>query len=193
MCDMIRAFSIAIFAIALLVEPAFAMVTVPTEFREIVADSSVIVRGHVTDVRAVADRDRGIETIGTIAIDETLKGPVRDFVSVRLPGGTIGRYRWTMVGAPSLQSGDQAIFFLKQDAATFWRPVGLAMGIYRIFAAPSTGLPVVDPPVASGITAKPGIVMRGDTGRRTLAVLDFESLVRVVIASQSTAGRQATR
>jgi hypothetical protein len=190
---MTRALSIAIVAVALLVEPAFATVTVPTEFSEIVADSIVIVRGHVTDVRAVADRDRGVETIGTVAIDETLKGPASDFVSIRLPGGTIGRYRWVMVGVPTLRAGDQGIFFLKQDAATFWRPVGLGMGIYRILAAPVTGLPVVDPPVALGVTAKPGVVTRGDTARRLLAVPDFESLVRVVVASQSSPGRQAGR
>src|SRR5438093_7837622 len=93
--------------------PVSATVLIPAEFREIVADSTLIVRGHITDVRAVVVPNQGVETIATIAVDATLKGSPEDFVSMRIPGGVVGRYRWVMVGAPSVKSGEQGVFFLK--------------------------------------------------------------------------------
>ena len=62
-----------------------ATIVVPADFREVVADATLIVRGHITDVRSVVTLDKGIESIGTIAVDSTLKGDVYDFVSMRVP------------------------------------------------------------------------------------------------------------
>src|SRR4051812_41767969 len=120
-----------VFALFLLLGTvASATVIVPTEFREIVADASLIVRGTVTDVRAVEVRGEGIDSIGTIAVASVLKGSAPDgFVSIRVPGGTIGRTRFVMIGAPELTPNEQAVFFLKRGADNFWRPVGLTMGI----------------------------------------------------------------
>jgi hypothetical protein len=193
MFTMLRTLLVTLIAAALLSAPIAATVTVPTEFREIVADASVILRGHITDVRGLVEPDRGVETVGTIGVDEVLKGPPREFISIRVPGGTVGRYRSIMVGAPSLRLSDQGVFFLKQDSAGAWRPVGLAMGIYRIQLKPGTGLLVVDPVLASGVTTPAGTVVRGSPARRWLAVPEFESLVRVVIASQSRASQQVRR
>ena len=190
---MLRTLLVALVAAALLVAPIAATVTVPTEFREIVADASVILRGHITDIRASVEPDRGVETVGTIGVDEVLKGTPGEFISIRVPGGTVGRYRWIMVGAPSLQLGDQGLFFLKQDAAGAWRPVGLAMGIYRIQLKLGTGPLVIDPALASGLTTPAGPVVRGSAARRWLALPEFESLVRVVIATQSRSSQQGRR
>lgn len=168
-----------------------ATVLVPAEFREIVADAALIVRGHVTDVRAVVVPNQGVETVATVAVDATLKGSAADFVSIRIPGGVVGRYRWVMVGAPSVNAGKQGIFFLKRDTNNGWRPVGLSMGIYAIHAASGTGLSVVDPPLVAGKTAAFGTVVRGDGQRKPMAVSEFESLVRVMAATP--AARPAAR
>ena len=186
MSPMSRPFLAGACAVWLFAVSASATVAIPTEFREIVAGATLIVRGHITEVRAVVARNQGVESIGTIAVEAALKGRLTDFVVIRVPGGVIGRYRWVMVGAPSLHVGDQGIFFLKRDQTNAWRPVGLAMGIFRVQAAPANGVPVVEPPLAAGQTTAAGRVVRGDPQRRLMAVPEFESLVRVVIASQST-------
>jgi len=191
---MFRAAPQTIVALFLSAVALSATVTIPTEFKEVVADASLIARGRVTDVRAVETPRQGVETIATIAIDAVLKGEPADFVTMRLPGGVIGRYRSVMVGAPTVSVGQQAVFFLKRDAVlNAWRPVGLSMGIYRVQPEPSTGRPVISPPVAGGQTAAVGPVVRGDPARRFMAVSEFESLVRVVLASVAAPARGSAR
>jgi len=175
-----RAIVLAVF-LALALGAVRATEIIPAEFSEIVADAGVIVRGHVTDVRSVIVPGAGVDSVATVAVDATLKGPPAAFVSVRLPGGEIGRYRWVMVGAPRLSPGDAAVFFLKQGADGWWRPVGLVQGIYRVQADSSTGRAVINPPLALNYTAAAGRVVRGDARRRAMAVPEFESLVRAVM------------
>jgi len=187
---MFRAAGRTIFALLVLTVTATATVTVPTEFKEVVADAALIARGHVTDVRADARATQGVETIATIAIDEVLKGTSVDFITMRVPGGVIGRYRWVMVGAPTVAVGQESVFFLKRDVTmNAWRPVGLGMGIYRVQPEPATGRPVVSPPIVAGQTAAVGTVVRGDPTRRFMAVPEFESLVRLVMGQAATAQR----
>ena len=83
--------SLVVAAMAVVAGPSLvATVVVPAEFRAIVTDAALIVRGRVTDVRAVAVPGRGIESIATVAVEAVLKGTAESFVSVRVPGGTVG-------------------------------------------------------------------------------------------------------
>jgi hypothetical protein len=190
---MFRALLTGALALLFLSATASATVVIATEFREVVSDATLIFRGHITDVRAIVVPNQGIETVATVAVDEALKGRASEFVSIRVPGGAVGRYRWVMVGAPSLHAGEEALFFLKRDGNNVWRPVGLAMGIYRVQAEAVTGRAVVDPPLAAGMTASTGTVVRGDARRHVMAVSEFESLVRVVMAGQSGAAQRGGR
>jgi hypothetical protein len=163
--------------------PVGASLTVSTDFREIVSDATLIVRGRITDVRAAAVPGKGIESIGTVAVDGVIKGTAASFVAVRVPGGSAGGRRFVMVGAPTLRVGEQAVFFLKRDPESGWRPIGLTQGIYRVQAEPLTGRPVVRPPVVAGRTAPlSGQTVRGDLRRTLLPVPEFESLVKLVMA-----------
>jgi hypothetical protein len=167
-----------------------ATVVVPAEFREIVADASLIVRGTVTDVRAVAVRGDGIDSVGTIAVASVLKGAAPDgFVSIRVPGGTIGRTRFVMIGAPELTLNEQAVFFLKRGADNFWRPIGLTMGISRLQLDQTTRQWTINAPLVAGRTASTGPVVRGDVRRKPMAVADFEALVRLLAAAQAGGGQ----
>lgn len=171
-------------ALALAESTLWATVTVPAQFREVVADAGLIVRGHVTDVRSFVTTGRGVQTVATIAVDTVLKGQADTFVGVRVPGGEIGRYRYVTVGAPTFHLGESAVFFLQQGSDGAWRPIGLTMGVYRVQTDPATGRAVVHPPVVSGQTSgSRGPSVRGDSRRRLMPVSDFESLVRLVIAS----------
>jgi hypothetical protein len=167
-----------------------ANLVIPTAFREVVADASLIVRGTVTDVRSFRAPGRGIESVATLAVQAVLKGEATAFVSVRVPGGTIGTRRFVMVGAPSFQTGEQAVVFLRRDGEGAWRPVGLSMGVIRVRADRASGRLAVAPPVVGGWTAATaGPVVRGDARRQTMAVTEFESLVRLVAAGRALPSR----
>ncbi|HUR19581.1 MAG TPA: hypothetical protein VMZ90_02150 [Vicinamibacterales bacterium] len=151
------------------------------EFREVVSEASTIVRGRVTDVRAMRSTAGDVESVVTIAVETALKGSGETFVSMRVPGGTIGRYRTVMPGAPVMRVGEQAVFFLKRGPGNSLWPVGLAQGIYRVS---SSGGPVrmVQAPVLPGVTTNAvGVVVRGDVRRKALPLAEFESLVRLLL------------
>jgi hypothetical protein len=178
---------------ALTGRPLVASVLVPTEFREVVADATLIVRGRVTDVRGVVVPGSGIDTIGTVLVDAVVKGTPSEFVAVRIPGGTVGRSRWIVVGAPTVAVGDRAVFFLKRGSDNALRPVGLSMGIYPVRVESPSGRAVVDPPAVIGRTASPGAIVRGDPRRRPMPVQEFESLVRMVMAAKTVPAKGAGR
>ena len=161
-----------------------ATLFVPAEFREIVADAGLIVRGHVNDVRVIEVQGSGVESNITIGVENVLKGAANGFISVRVPGGDVGRLRHVMLGAPVLRPGERAMFFLKRGSDSLWRPVGLSMGVYAINTDPLTGQALVHPPVVVGRTASVGPIVRGDSRRKLLAMQEFESLVRLVISGR---------
>ena len=162
-----------------------ATLLVPTEFREVVADATLIVRGTVTDVRSFVVSGNAIDTVATVAVASRLKGDADGFVGVRVPGGEVGRTRYVMVGAPTFRVGQQAVFFLKRGPDSSWRPIGLTLGVYRVQAEPGTGRAVIQRPVVTQPSREP--VARGDVRRRSVPVSEFESLVRLVLASSSQA------
>ena len=161
-----------------------ATVFVPTEFREIVADAGLIVRGRVTDVRPIAVPGSGVESIVTVGIETVLKGAANGFVSLRVPGGDTGRFRHVMLGAPVLRPGERAVFFLWRGNDAIWRPVGLSMGVYAVHNDPQTGQPFVHPPIVAGLTASIGPIVRGDARRKLLGMQEFESLVQLIMAGR---------
>ena len=169
-------------ACALAAVPLSATLLVPVDFREVVSTSGLIVRGRVTDVRAIEVRDVGVDSIVTVAVEGVRKGQSDAFVYVRVPGGEIGRYRFVMVGAPVFKPGQRAVFFLKRGSDAYWRPIGLSQGVYRVQADPATGRLVVPPPLVGGRTASlTGPAVRGDERRKPMSVGEFESLVRLVM------------
>ncbi len=184
-----RSFVVTVAALACSILTLEANVVIPAEFREVVRESSVIVRGRVTDVRSEMTPGAGIESIATIAVESRMKGDSGSFVYVRVPGGEVGRSRVVMTGSVTFQTGQRAVFFLRPSGAdSTMRPVGLTQGIYRLQPEARTGQPVVAPPLVSGVTeARSGPAVRGDARRKLMPVQEFESLVRLVVASSGTA------
>ncbi len=161
---------------------------VPVSFRQAVTEATLIVRGHVTDVRGLA-APTGVESAVTVAVDRVLKGEADGFVTLRVPGGTIGRYRTIFVGAPTLAVDDQAIFILKRGPDNALRLIGLSQGLYPLRSVAGASQPMIAAPVVAAQTAAAtGQVVRGDARRRMMAVTEFESLVRLVLASQPSGG-----
>lgn len=137
--------------------PAAASSKLPADFRVTVTDATVIVRGRVNDVRAVRSVRGEVETVATITVAAVLKGEASTHVSLRVPGGTIGRVRTVMPGAPRVSLGDEGIYLLKRAPGGALWPVGLSSGIYRVTSV--GGRPMV----------------------RSLPLSEFESLVALVL------------
>lgn len=165
-----------------------ATVTVATDFRQVVSSATLIVRGHITDVRVIAPSGGRVETIATVAVESTLKGSADQFISVRAPGGRAGNVNVITIDSPQFSTGETAVFFLKAGADGAWRPVGLSLGVYPVAVDYQTHQTAVSPPLAAGLTAAIGPVVHGDPARRLMTVSEFESLVRLVIAGQARTG-----
>ena len=167
-----------------------ASLIIPAEFREVVGGASLIVRGTVTDVRTITTPERRVESVATVAVASVLKGDVVSFVSVLVPGGAVGNRRFVRIGAPTFRQGQQAVLFLRRDSGGQWRPVQLGMGVYRVHTDRMTGQARVEPPVLAGWSTAPvGRVVRGDARRQSVAVPEFESLVRLIVAGRSLPAR----
>jgi hypothetical protein len=166
--------------IAAAVASLTAHVSIPADFREIVHESALIVRGRVSDLRSIDVPATGIETVATIRTEQVLKGPPVQFVSLWVPGGTVGRIRSVMTGVPEIRNGDRAVFFLKRDSLAGYRLTGLSMGLYRLQGDSSRGLLTVRPPVVLMRNSPPGPIVRGDASRTSMSLQEFESLVKLV-------------
>jgi hypothetical protein len=155
-----------------------ATVLIPIEFRELVTVSTAIVHGRVADVRAEwTDDRRNVETLVTIEAREYLKGDLGASVTVRVPGGQIGRYRTVFIGAPEFRIDDEVVLFLKGGAI-----VGLNQGAFRVEPDARTGRPVVVSPIVMSAAAGAQRVVRGETSRRPVAIEVFRNTVRQVLA-----------
>ena len=161
-----------------------ATVIIPIEFRDLVTTSPVIVHGHVTDVRAAyVDGRRSVETFVTVAADEYLKGDLGQYVTFRVPGGELGRYRTVFVGAPAFRVGEEVVLFLKTSAGRVPFVAGLNQGAYRVVEDTQTRRRMVTTPV---VMAREGIeseaIVRGAAARRPMAFEAFRDVVREVLA-----------
>ena len=162
-----------------------ATVLVPIEFRELVNTAPVIVAGKVADVRTEwVDGRRSIETFVTVTAGEYLKGNLGDTLTLRVPGGQIGRYRTIFVGAPEFKPGDEVVLFLKYAGPSYPYIVGLSQGAFRVVTEPGTGRRMVTTPIVMGTGGEaPERVVRGDPGRRPLPMDRFRESVREVMGS----------
>lgn len=162
-----------------------ATVLVPIEFRELVASSTVIVRGRVVSARAEwVDGRRAIETIVTIEPSEYLRGDLGERLTLAVPGGQLGRYRTVFVGAPVFGEGDDVVLFLNAAGAPQPHIVGLSQGVFRVVTDQRSGRVLVTPPAVmapAGVDAAP--VVRGDPSRRAVTFEVFRDAVREVLAT----------
>lgn len=162
--------------------PLHATVLLPAEFREIVNGSQVIVHGTVVDVRAAWTDDRvRIDTVVTLEAASYLKGGPGERVTFRVPGGTIGRYRALMVGAPEFRAGDEVVLFLKAEGPAVAHVFGLNQGVFRVRRELRSGRRLVVPPALLARGDAPQQVARGAAERQPVALDAFRAQVRAAI------------
>jgi hypothetical protein len=155
-----------------------ATVLIPIEFRELVAVSSVIVHGRVTDVHGEwTDGRRSVETLVTVSASEYLKGDLGSAFTIHVPGGQLGRFRTVFVGAPEFRAGDEVVLFLRAS-----RIIGLSQGAFRVIPDAQSGRPTVVSPIVMSINPDTAeAVVRGDARRKPVALDAFRDVVRQVL------------
>ena len=156
-----------------------ATVVVPADLGELSRDARAIAVGRVVAVNGRwTDDRRTIETIVTLDVDLYLKGSLGSTLQFRVPGGTLGRYRTIVVGAPAFTTDQRVVVFLGATGPMIPYIVGFNQGVYRVVRS-DDGAWMVTPP-AMPPAAVPTPVVRGDAARRPLALADFESQVRAL-------------
>jgi hypothetical protein len=158
-----------------------ATVLLPAEFREIVNGSDIIAYGRVIETRVEWSDDRkNVDTLVTFQVGTYLKGGPGETLVFKVPGGTIGRFRNVLVGAPQFNSGDEAVLFLNSRGREFPSVFGLNQGVFRVSLDTDTQRRMVTPPLlARGDT--PEVVVRGAASRRPLPLETFGAQVQTVL------------
>lgn len=159
-----------------------ATVLIPAEFREVVNGSAIIAYGRVAATEAEwSDNRRQINTVVTFDVGTYLKGSLGDTITFRVPGGKIGRYRSTVVGAPAFVEGEEVVLFLRRSDGVPLHVFGLNQGVFRVRVDQVTKQRMVIPPLLARGTG-PETVVRGSAARRSVALETFGAQIRAVIA-----------
>lgn len=184
-----RLFVLTFLAAVAMAGAARATVLLPAEFREIVGESQIIAYGRVVDaVSELSDDRKRIETIVTFEVETYLKGGPGERLSLRVPGGQVGRYRSITVGAPVLETGTEAVLFLRQGESGLPYVFGLSQGMFRVQRDPRTQRRLVMPPLLAR-TETPERVVRGAVSRKAMTLEAFGAQVRSVMAELAEARR----
>src|SRR5258708_29745008 len=101
-------------------------IVMPTD-AQLVAKSPVIVDGTVVRSQAV-DRNGGIWTETTIAVDHALKGDVTGEITVREIGGALGDRLTKVYGAPEYAPGERVLAFLTPSRRGDYQTTDLFVG-----------------------------------------------------------------
>jgi hypothetical protein len=111
-------------------------------------------------------------------VETYLKGPLGTTVRFRVPGGTVGRLRRVVVGAPEFEVGERVVIFLAAQGPSVPYVIGLSQGVFRIVTAGGASSSLVTPPPLLPTSAAGGVLTRGDPSRRPMPLADFEQRVR---------------
>lgn len=154
---------------------AGATVVVPTDLGELSRDAQAIARGRVVEVTARwTDDRRMIETLVMLETEAVLKGQLGDTVQFRVPGGSLGRFRNIVVGAPHFTVGQRLIVFLGARGPSLPFLMGLGQGVFRVGQNGRGEWVVASPALLPGVRP----VVRGSLSLVPSPLADFEQHVR---------------
>jgi hypothetical protein len=150
-------------------------------FEEMATQSTMIVRGKVMDSWP-AMTGGIIYTHYRIQVTESFKGAAQGTVEIMVPGGTLNGLRQSVAGSPTLNKGDEFVFFLWTSKTGITWITGLTQGLFTL---PSDGS--ADPTARRG--ASPELMLDPNTARQVkdVAVSMRLSELRTRIAAALTA------
>ena len=98
---------------------------------DMIAQSTAIVRGTVVDSWA-ALTGSVIYTHYKIQVSESFKGPHQSSVEIVVAGGVVNNLSQSFSGSPTLNKGDEFVFFLWTSRAGLTQIMGLTQGLFAI-------------------------------------------------------------
>jgi hypothetical protein len=98
---------------------------------DLIVKSTVIVRGMIADSWAALTGSI-IYTHYKIQVSESLKGPQQSSVEIVVAGGVFNNRSQSFSGSPTLNKGDQFVFFLWTSSAGLTQVMGLTQGLFAI-------------------------------------------------------------
>jgi hypothetical protein len=125
------------FAISLVHATSFFVPPLP----EFTGHAEVVVRATPTKVRTqwiYSERGKAIYTYADLRVRETLRGEDLEFLTVRRPGGTVGKIAQEIPGSVVLREGQESVFFLSGKQEDLSREVlGMELGRLDIQDTPN--------------------------------------------------------
>lgn len=98
---------------------------------DLIAKSTTIVRGTVVSSYAALSGP-AIYTHYSIQVSERMKGEGAGTIEVVVPGGVAGGLRMAVSGAPTLNVGDEFVFFLYTGKSGLTSVLGLTQGLFSL-------------------------------------------------------------
>jgi len=153
----ISAFSIFLAVGGALASSAGATQVLHRTPRELGAESPLVVRGEVVEVRSFwNEKKTKIFTTARVAVGDTYKGSGPAAVDVVQLGGTVGNVKVTVQGALVWNEGEEVVLFLEPydgpaASASAFQVSGFTQGKFIVERDPRTGKAFVSRPEASGV------------------------------------------
>jgi hypothetical protein len=161
---------------------AEATTLAPRDFTQTVRASQAIAYGRIVAVQTRASDDRlRVETLVTLNVVTYFKGDLGREVTFLVPGGTIGRYRTVIVGAPRFAEGDEVVLVLGARGPSMPFVLGLNRGVFRVVRPAPSAEPIVVPGPLLARSDEWQSVVRGDAQRAPMPLAAFGALVRSVL------------
>ncbi len=168
----------------LLLVSCFASATMvkPMSVEELSTAATHIVEGQAVDSWTSwnATHTR-IYTFTRVKVSRSLKGPAADTVVIKQVGGSAGGYTQHVAGVQPMQTGEQALLFLRpsQNADGTMVIVGLMQGHFRVARDSQTGNTVVSNGVmgAEELSGNKAQAYRGNT----LTLSQMEARIRKAV------------
>jgi hypothetical protein len=104
---------------------------------DLIVKSSAIVRGTVVDSWAALNSSV-IYTHYKVQVSEAFKGARQTSVEIVVAGGVVNNRSQSFSGSPTLNKGDQFVFFLWTSRAGLTQVMGLTQGLFAIVPDGST-------------------------------------------------------
>jgi hypothetical protein len=167
---------------------ARATTIVPPDFDSLVSQADYVVRGVVKSTISEWRSDssgKHIISKVTIQVTEIIKGQPPSPLVLQTLGGTIGRTRMVVEGAPSFLVGDDNVLFIHGNGTQFIPVVALSYGQFLVTRDAATGQELVHRSNGSALydvkdVARPmtAATAATSTGPRPLTMSEFSIHIR---------------
>ena len=160
--------------------PVQATVTLPVDLNTLVAEAWAIAQGRIVDLRSRPSGDGArVETLVTMQVRSYLKGDLGDEVTFVVAGGTVGRYKSVLVGAPQFTRGEEVVLFLGARPPSFPYVLRLGQGVFPVKVDERTGERTIARRIPLGPGSPP--VVRGAASNRPMSLASFTALVHAAL------------